>query len=370
MIAWILLATPLALFAIGLTAFFNFAPQVGGNPKGKRLKRIQAAPNNRDGKFFNTEETKMSMPAGTILKLLRESMKKDAKRAPQIAIPTLAFDCEKWNSISKNETAFCWFGHSSFMLKIEGRTLLFDPVFGPRASMFSFMGPKHFEYTNHPQVSDLPAVDILILTHDHYDHLDYPTILQLKGNVKQVYASLGVGAHLEKWGFASEQIQELNWWDEVDIDDNLKLACTPSRHFAGRGLTNRFSTLWSSWVIAGSQQKIFFGSDSGYHPDFKRIGEKHGPFDLTLLECGAYSPYWPEIHNTPEEAIQAHLDLGGKILLPIHWAKFDLAQHPWTEPVERLRKQAQTENVSITTPQIGAIVTLDDDLPRKAWWKS
>lgn len=366
---WILLATPIAFFALGLTAFFYLAPQIGGLPQGKRLQRLQASPNYRKGKFHNLEETIMKMPPGMIPKIIWDSNKPGVEREPTGPIPNLAFDREKWIAIEASETAVCWLGHSSLMLKIDGRTFLFDPVFGKRASMFSFAGPKHFTYAHPIQVSDLPPIDALILSHDHYDHLDYPTVIQLKGRVDRIYTALGVGAHFEKWGFPIEQIVELDWWEELAFDDRIRLVATPSRHFSGRGLTTRFSTLWSSWVIAGSRHKVFFGSDSGYHSGFKKIGEQYGPFDLTLLECGAYSKYWPEIHNTPEEAAQAHLDLRGKTLTPIHWAKFSLAQHAWTEPAERLSREAERKNIALALPRIGQIFLLDGELPQEVWWK-
>jgi L-ascorbate metabolism protein UlaG (beta-lactamase superfamily) len=369
MMIWIFLVAPLALFAVGLTAFFKLAPQVGGNPDERRRKRMQAAPNYRDGKFFNVDEIEMSMSPGRIVQLIRDSNKKGVEREPKAPLPALAFDRARWEAAGAAKTAFCWFGHSSFMLKIDGLTFLFDPVFGQRASMFSFMGPRHFDYANHPRVADLPEIDVLILTHDHYDHLDYPTIIQMKDKVSRVYTALGVGAHLEKWGYDPAKITELLWWEEADVNDRIRLACTPTRHFSGRGLTNRFSTLWSSWVIAGSRHKIFFGSDSGYHGGFQQIGEQYGPFDLTLLECGAYSRHWPDVHNTPEEAVQAHLDLKGKALMPIHWAKFNLAQHAWTEPVARLRREAQIHQVEVTTPRIGEVVLLEKPLPQAAWWE-
>jgi len=208
-----------------------------------------------------------------------------------------------------------------------------------------------------------------LISHDHYDHLDYWSITKLKDNVKKFYVPLGVAAHLKAWGVEEVKIVEMDWWEEVKFEE-LVFACAPARHFSGRGLTNKDSTLWCSWVVKGDNANIFFSGDTGYNEGFKKIGEKYGPFDLTLLECGQYNEGWAEIHMMPEQTVQAHIDLRGKLLMPIHWAAFKLSVHPWQEPVERLLAKANSLGVKVTTPKIGEPVILGRTLPSSRWWEN
>jgi len=293
-----------------------------------------------------------------------------SKKNPTAQITIKKFDKDQFNEIPEDSIAFVWFGHSTILMKVEGTTILADPVLvGKRASMFRFMGPKRFDYSHHLKVDELPEIDAVILSHDHYDHLDYPTIKALKDRVDKFFLPLGVGAHFERWGVSAEKITELNWWEEVDLG-KLRLAFTPTRHFSGRALRDRFHTLWGSWVIMGSTKRLYFSGDSGYFPGFKEIGDKYGPFDLTFMECGAYNEGWSEIHMFPEETAQAHLDLQGKLLLPIHWGKFDLSLHPWKESVNRLAKKAEEENIQLFTPRVGEVVSFSDGSKLEEWWRS
>ena len=363
----ILILTLVILITIGVIVFFNFAPQIGASPEGKRLERMKSSENFKLGKFHNTVTTKMDMKSGKMLGVMLEFFRNDKSREPGEMLQTNKFNPFSFDHINPNTLTFTWFGHSSILLKIDGKTLLIDPVFSERASMFSFMGPKRFPYSNFMNVDQMPELDAVLISHDHYDHLDYNTILKLKNKVNKFYVPLSVGAHLEKWGVPSENIIELNWWDSIDFE-SINLVFTPSRHFSGRGLNNRFSTLWGAWVIQGSKEKIFFGGDSGYFPGFKKIGEKYGPFDLSFLECGAYNENWSEIHMMPEETVQASKDLKSKLLMPIHWGKFNLALHPWKEPIQRAIKKGEELNVNIITPEIGEMVTLNDQLMTTHWW--
>ncbi len=363
----ILIIALVILITISLILFFNFAPQIGGSPEGKRLERMKSSENYKLGKFHNTITTKMDMKSGKMLGVMLEFFKNNDNREPGGMIQTHKFNPIDFKDQSSDNFSFTWFGHSSILIKIDGKVILIDPVFSDRASMFSFMGPKRFPYSNYMNVDLLPEVDAVLISHDHYDHLDYETMLKLKDKVDRFYVPLSVGAHLEKWGIPSQNIVELTWWDSVDLG-TLNLAFTPSRHFSGRGLNNRFSTLWGAWVIQGSKEKIFFGGDSGYFPGFKKIGETYGPFDLAFLECGAYNENWSEIHMMPEETVQASKDLKSKLLMPIHWGKFNLALHPWKEPIQRAIKKGEELNVNIITPEIGEMVTLNDQLMTTHWW--
>lgn len=367
----LLLVSILLLIVLAVIIFFRTAPQIGGRPVGERLKRMQEASNYDDGKFENLVETKMEMSFKDVRKTLKHYLFEDKTyKNPQEIIKVKTFDRVAFENVPEDSLALTWFGHSTILMRINGVTLLIDPVIaGKRASMFSFMGPKRFDYSHHITVEELPEIDAVILSHDHYDHLDFETITALKDRVSQFYLPLGVGAHFEKWGVSTEYITELNWWEEVTFKE-LRLVFTPTRHFSGRGFGDRFQTLWGSWVIIGANMRIYFSGDSGYFPGFKEIGEKFGPFDLTFLECGAYNEGWSEIHMFPEETAQAHLDLKGKLLMPIHWGKFDLSLHPWKESVDRLSLTAEMNGISLFTPEVGQLISLADSNSLKNWWEA
>jgi L-ascorbate metabolism protein UlaG (beta-lactamase superfamily) len=261
-------------------------------------------------------------------------------------------------------------GHSTILLQLQGVTVLFDPIFGKAASPFRFAGPQRFKAAQPIRLQDLPQVDVVCVSHDHYDHLDYYTVKRLKRTVRMFFVPLGVGAHLERWGVEPSRITELDWWEESAYN-GLQFACTPSRHFSGRTLTDRFKTLWCSWAVTDGTTNIFFSGDTGYGPHFKKIGKKYGPFDLTLLECGQYDYRWPNIHMQPEQTAAAHADLHGKLLLPMHWGTFKLAFHAWSEPVERVLKAAYERGEQVTTPRIGETVVLSGaHYPTARWWEA
>lgn len=356
----------IAMLVVAFLLYFALAPRIGSNPVGDRLARIQASPNYKDGKFQNLVETSMDMPFGKMLGVMWQFMKGGEGREPKDTLPTVDLDVAAWQAVPDTSFAVAWFGHSSLLIKMGGITFLVDPVFGKRASMFPFAGPQRFNYRHHIRVDELPPVDVVLLSHDHYDHLDHETILLLKD--KRFIAPLGVGAHLEAWGIPASAITEKDWWDSVGIG-HVKLTLAPSRHFSGRGLNNRASTLWGSWVMQSETRKIYFGGDSGYSPTFKEVGKRFGPFDLALLECGAYNELWRGIHMMPEEVAHAAMDAQARVLMPIHWGKFSLAMHPWKEPVERLTVKAKELDLPLLTPRIGDIVT-DAALSRsEPWWE-
>jgi len=257
-------------------------------------------------------------------------------------------------------------GHSTLLMKLDGEFWLTDPVFSDRASPVQWAGPKRF-HAPPIDIDALPPIKGVILSHDHYDHLDYAAIQRLAPKVGVFVTPLGVGERLIAWGVDPARVRQLDWWDETSVGD-IRLAAVPAQHFSGRSLTDSDRTLWASWVIMAGGQKLFFSGDTGYHADFKRIGERYGPFDMTMIETGAYDKQWADVHMQPEETLQAHLDLQGRWLLPIHNGTFDLALHPWDEPFERIQALAKAQGVSLATPQMGERLSLAAPDAGQAWW--
>ncbi|MEB4819716.1 MBL fold metallo-hydrolase [Bacillus thuringiensis] len=315
-------------------------------------------------KYTNQIHTDMSFKPKDIISLMTDYFKIKSKLRPIKGLPIVLSnkDNEPLESVT-------WFGHSASLLKIEGKKLLLDPMFGDASSPFPLFNSKRYSGVFSLERDDLQEIDAIIISHNHYDHLNYKSIMQLKDRAKHFYVPTGVAQYLIKWGVSPSKISEHNWWDEITFD-NIKLVCAPARHFSGRSMTDRDCSLWCSWLILGQETKIFFSGDSGYAPHFKEIGDKYGPFDLTLMECGQYDPRWSAIHMLPEETVQAHIDVQGELLLPIHWGAFTLALHEWCDPIERVTKEANRLEVKITTPQIGESITLKStNYPSTAWWR-
>ncbi|APG27616.1 hypothetical protein A7E78_07050 [Syntrophotalea acetylenivorans] len=341
--------------------FTSCAPQLG---LAGRDARLISSSQFKDGKFFNTIETRVSTASGNRLGSLLEFFTDQQKREPEAVLPSIPVAVESIGAT--NGLRLTWLGHSTCLIEMDGQVILTDPTFSDRASPFTFLGPKRFGTALPLQLKDVPKVDIVLISHDHYDHLDYRSIKALIDKTSLFCVPLGVGGHLEYWGVPRNKIVEMDWWQEQS-NKGIKLVATPARHFSGRWLV-RDKTLWSSWVIQGQKHRIFFGGDSGYFDGFRSIGDKYGPFDLTLLESGAYNEAWSEIHMMPEETVQAHIDLKGKVLLPIHWGQFNLSLHNWTEPIERLLAEANRRDVSVATPLMGQPVEDPLGIPYAAWW--
>ncbi|MGH1324025.1 MBL fold metallo-hydrolase [Bacillus pretiosus] len=315
-------------------------------------------------KYMNQIHTDVSFKPKDIIGLMTDYFKMKSKLRPLKNLPTVLSD--KNNESLESVT---WFGHSASLLKIEGKTLLLDPMFGDASSPFPLFNSKRYSGIFSLEREDLREIDAIIISHNHYDHLNYKSIMQLKDRVKHFYVPTGVAQYLIKWGVSPSKISEHNWWGEITFD-NIKLVCAPARHFSGRSMTDRDCSLWCSWLILGQETKVFFSGDSGYAPHFKEIGDKYGPFDLTLMECGQYDPRWSAIHMLPEETVQAHIDVKGELLLPIHWGAFTLSLHEWSDPIERVTKEAKRLGVNIATPQIGESITLKStDYPSSTWWR-
>jgi L-ascorbate metabolism protein UlaG (beta-lactamase superfamily) len=356
----------LTLFLSGTVFMVLLLPSFGQSPRKDRQQRLALSPNYKDGHFVNLVETPVMHPDASYWKMIKKQFSQEENQVPLRPIPVIKRDLTL--PAPEKEWAITWFGHSTLLVQLAGKNILIDPVLSQRASPFQFVGPRQFPGTDAYRAEDFPAIDYLLISHDHFDHLDHQSMVQLAPRVGQFYVPLGVGGHLEKWGVPSHKIRELDWWEEVRLAPDLLLAATPARHFSGRGLS-RNETLWASFVLKTAAQAIYLSGDSGYGPHFKAIGDKYGPFDVTLLECGQYNGYWPNIHMMPEETAQAHVDLKGQVLIPIHWGKFKLAYHSWTEPVERLSVKARDLGIKVMMPLPGAQMLPLSPSPAPFWWQ-
>lgn len=353
------------LFVIIVSIFLNFAPTFGADSKGESLEAIKASKNYDGEKFINLIETKVDtrdpQSGESIFSSILKMLNPDEDKNPKNTLPSAKF---KSNELNNN--SFVWLGHSTILMNINNTIILTDPVFHNASPIPGTIEP--FEIENPILISDLPKViDVVIISHDHYDHLDHKAIQKLNKKVNYFYVPLGLKAHLLKWGIPNDKVIEKDWHDVITYN-NISFTMTPARHFSGRGLTNRFSTLWCSWVIKSSDINIFFNGDSGYFEEYQSIGNKYGPFDISFMENGAYDKDWAEIHMLPEEAVKASIDLQSKIMFPIHWGKFDLGKHKWDEPIIRAYNESQLKNVNIATPLIGQIFNLNN-IPHQKWWE-
>lgn len=361
-----MVTTIIAAIVLALSAYvFTMRPIFGKLPSGERLERIKKSPNYRDGSFQNIHTTPQLAEGETMLKVMKKFFfdKKERNK------PTDALPSQKTNlkNLSPDENAVVWFGHSSYFMQIDGKKILVDPVLSGSASPIPIT-TKSYAGSDVYTASDIPEIDYLFITHDHYDHLDYDTVVKIKSKVNLVITGLGTGAHLESWGYAPEKIIERDWNEHVDLTDGFSVDWVTARHFSGRTF-KRNQSLWTSFALNTPSKKIFLGGDSGYGTHFESIGKQFGPFDLAILECGQYNNSWKYIHMLPDELIPAAKDLKAKVLLPVHWGKFSLANHPWDEPIVKVSHNAQKENIPLVTPMIGEQVNLDAIKVYDNWWK-
>lgn len=360
----------------------------GADPAGERMERIRRSPHFADGTFQNPAGSHARPTGGGRLDLAKAYFRKEqkARRAPTGTVPVHATTIADLARPPVGGLRMTWMGHSSVLAEIDGSRVLFDPVWGERCSPFDFAGPRRL----HPVPAPLAAlgpVDAVVISHDHYDHLDLAAIRTLAATDTVFVVPLGVGAHLERWGVPADRMRELDWNESTRVA-GVTLTATPARHFCGRGLRNQQHTLWASWVVRGDEHRIYHSGDTGYFPGFREIGAEHGPFDATMIQIGAYSDYWPEghtggspepgawpdIHMSPDQGLRAHLDLQGDdpaagVMLPIHWGTFTLALHPWAEPAEWSMRAAQSVGVTMVAPRPGQPFVPADPQPVEPWWR-
>lgn len=359
---------PGTLFVVIFAVFFFNSCNTFGYPvKGTRLDRIKNSENFRDGIFVNSFPTTIMTEGKTLEAFKSIFFSKTGPREPELPVPVRVIAKDRFSSPPESGLRVTWIGHSTLLVEMEGCSILFDPAMGMRASPFRWSGPKRF-YEPAASVEDLPDIDMVVISHDHYDHLDEHDIRGLISKAKIFYAPLGVGAHLEGWGVPPEKIREFDWWEETE-SSGLKLVCAPARHFSGRGIFNRNKTLWASWAVIGSRHRLYFSGDSGYFPTYKEIGDRYGPFDISLMHIGAYNDMWRQIHSNPEEAMQAHIDLRSDVFLPIHWGTFNLAPHSWYDPVERTVAAAQKNKIRLVVPMPGESIDISNIPEVSYWWR-
>jgi len=353
----------------GLIVFLIIGCTTMTEMEKKREVRIQLSPQFNNGTFFNPNGVSAKLFSRETWNITKDyifTTRIDPK--PLIDLPVHQLHSEQWENHQKEQFSFSWLGHSSILISMESQLILVDPVLEERVSPFSWVGPKRF----HPSpvtAEELPDIKVVLITHDHYDHLEKSTLVTINKKVERFIVPLGIGSLLEDWGITPSKIIELDWWETYSLG-SLKFYATPAVHYASRGLLDANQRLWCSWSIVGKTKRVFISGDSGYFGGFKNIGERLGPFDVTFLKIGAYSDKgtWRKLHMTPEEAGQQHLDLRGKLLVPLHWATFDMALHPWHEPIERLVTFSKNVSITLITPEIGKKIDFPGGIDTNHWW--
>jgi len=361
----IMIAITLALGGVMILSCSSF----GTIPDVKDMSGIEKIPyyDKNQGKFINRrpglieDEMKKNIRFGSMM----EWFKSREHGIPGEILPEVKPDMIEFTKIS-SRIKIIWFGHSSVLMNVSGKKILIDPVFSGSASPVGFM-VKRFQKPV-LELSGLPEIDYIVISHDHYDHLDMQTMKFFKDKKAEFIVPPGVGSHLRGWGIGAGRITELGWWEKTERGD-IDFIAAPSQHFSGRSFTQKNKTLWASWIISSRKEKIFFSGDSGYDIHFSEIGKKYGPFDLAFIETGQYNEKWSTVHMLPHEAAQAYFDLGAKRYFPIHWGMFELALHPWFQPASDIAKEADSRGINLITPLLGEMITMDENLKTGRWWE-
>ncbi len=358
------------IFLITAILLLSACSAFGRDPEGKHLEKMKESPQfdkERD-QFVNRRPDVLEKMRENqnMLKLTFEFLFGGAKhRSPSKKLPEMKPDVEEF--LKKSESLkFIWFGHSTFLVNFDGTIILFDPVFSGAASPISLFVKRFQDAVL--KLEELPEIHYILISHDHYDHLDKETMDFFKSKKTKFITPLGVTSHLKEWGITEDRLTELDWWNSISTE-NLEFILTPAQHFSGRKGSNQNKTLWGSWIVRNKKQSLYFSGDSGFDTHFKTIGDKYGPFDIAFIENGQYDEKWRDVHVLPEETAQAFIDLKGKRLVPVHWGMFDLSLHSWHDPIERIEKASKERNINLLTPKFGQLVKLDEDTIFEKWWK-
>lgn len=338
---------------------------LGKLPTAQQVAGFTQSPQWKEGSFRNIQPTQVMRPGASYPKILRDVLSRPKSTKPSHVLPSVHVNL---HGLPDATPQIVWFGHSSYLIAHNGFRILVDPVMFGTSAPVSFIG-QPFPITAPYSADDIPPIDLLVLSHDHYDHLDFVTLTKLKDRIRRVVCPLGVSSHLVYWGFDSAIITELAWNDSLNVASHSAITALPARHFSGRTLT-RNKTQWSSYALSLAEYKLFLGGDSGYDGQFTVIGDNHGPFNIAILECGQYGADWPNIHLFPEETARAAIDLRAKQLLPVHWGRYVLANHSWSEPMQRLVMAANDAPFGLVTPHIGDVVALGATPILNHWWNT
>ncbi|MTB51564.1 MBL fold metallo-hydrolase [Lewinella sp. W8] len=337
-------------------------PQFGAKPSAILARNVRSSSGWRRGSFRNLERTPIQEDLGSLLGDLYGYLKSKHTQ-PTVPLPVAPNKASAFPEVDQDHLT--WYGHSTVRLETGGKTILFDPMLGDWVAPIPFLGHR-FPYENYQPLEDFGEIDLIVYSHDHYDHLDFDTLMALKDRTRAFLVPLGVGAHLRAWGISEEKITEIDWWESVELT-GCRFTATPARHFSGRSPATRNKTLWCGYAIDTRYHRLYFGGDSGYGSHFRTIGQRLGKFDLTMLDSGQYHARWKNIHMQPEEALRAHQDLGGRALLPIHWGAFSLSNHPWFDPAERIIKADQDE--CVLSPMVGQRFAVNAEDCKSRWWQ-
>ncbi len=343
----------------------NFKSQFGGSFQAKHESEYAHSPHWNGKKFVNHEEPKFNLTPTSFGGFIKNQLNNRSTKRPKNNLEITPFYPENWTK-QLDTPKFIWYGHATLLLQLQGKNILIDPMFGEDTTPIAPVPSKRYSKNTLDLIDFLPKIDAIFFTHDHYDHLDFDSIQQLKYKSDTFIVALGVGRHLEAWGIPSENIQEMDWW-ETTYWENIQVTFTPTKHFSGRGLFDRAKSLWGGWVFQSNDHQIYWSGDGGYDSHFKEIGKKFKSFDWAFLECGQYNEVWPQVHMFPEESIQAGLDVNAKMHIPYHWGAFTLSSHPWKEPAERFTQTARHNNVDYCTPRLGDIIQMHEE-PRNDHW--
>jgi L-ascorbate metabolism protein UlaG (beta-lactamase superfamily) len=365
LLGWTLRLAGLGLLAALALALFTGWTAFGKRAEGERQARVAASPEWRDKHFVNPQPL-----VNDLRKTLAGLLHSSAYTSPAGPVPVVSGDGARFQTPPRTGLRVTWFGHSTTLVEIDGHRVLTDPVWSERASPVPAVGPRAW-YPPPLALADLPAIDAVVISHDHYDHLDQQTIAAMRGERWQrtmFVVPLGIGAHLAYWGIPDARIVELDWWQSTRVGGDLEIACTPARHATGRMVVDTDTKLWAGWALRGPRHRVYYSGDTGLFPAMREIGARLGPFDLTMIESGQYGSGWPDWHLGPEQAVRAHRLVRGRVMLPVHWGKFVLAYHGWTEPIERVLAAASAAGVAVLAPRPGQSVEPEAPPAREHWW--